>query len=163
MDSIVEQMMQDIDMKSRYSGESSSVLSIEDESMLSLIDHISTKKSNLLDLVILLDKYHTHGNVEQRAKSISIIGTVINEVLNLGLDSKATVGLSKFFVSKLRDVHCVLPAIKAIHGILKFHSESVKLSQEEGEGCLLVLLNGISSPSIHIPAYNQKVRMFAFK
>ena len=105
MENLVEHVMQEADIKSRGSGESNSVSISEDESLLSLIDMISSRRSNLLDLVILLEKYHTKGDVEQRAKSISIIGTVIHEVANLDLDSKACVGLSKFFVSKLRDVH----------------------------------------------------------
>lgn len=105
MENLVDHIMQDIEIKSKYSGETSSVTSTDDESLLSLIDHISSKKNNLLDLVIVLEKYHTKGNVEQRGKSINVIGTVINEVVNLDLDSKAVVGLSKFFVGKLRDVH----------------------------------------------------------
>lgn len=105
MEPLVDQIMEEADLKSRFSGDTSSMTSTEDESVLSLIDYISSKKGNLLDLVIVLEKYHTKGSVEQRAKSISIIGTVIYEVMNLGLDSKACVALSKFFVSKLRDVH----------------------------------------------------------
>ena len=163
MENLVEHVMQEADIKSRGSGESNSVSISEDESLLSLIDMISSRRSNLLDLVILLEKYHTKGDVEQRAKSISIIGTVIHEVANLDLDSKACVGLSKFFVSKLRDVHWVLPSMKAIYGLLKYHPESVKSSQQSGDQCLTKLLTGISSPSIHIPAYNQKVRIVAFK
>lgn len=120
-------------------------------------------KWNLLQLVIALEKYHTNGNPEQRSKSIGIIGTVIYEVMNLGLDSKACVALSKFFVSKLRDVHCVLQAIRAIYALVKYHSTEVKQSQNNGDGCLNIIIAGISPPSIHIPAYNQKVRIIAFK
>lgn len=57
----------------------------------------------------------------------------------------------------------MLPAIRSIHALLKFHARYVKDSQSKGDGCLTTLLSGISSPSIHIPAYNQKVRMCAFK
>ena len=129
---------------------------------VSLIELLQNKW-NLLQLVIALEKYHTNGNPEQRSKSIGIIGTVIYEVMNLGLDSKAWVALSRFFVSKLRDVHCVLQAIRAIYALIKYHSEEVKQSQNKGDECLSIIINGISSPSIHIPAYNQKVRIIAFK
>lgn len=105
MEAIIDHIMEDPDLKSKLAGDTSSIHSTDDESVLSLIDYISSKKANLLDLVIVLEKYHTRGTVEQRARSINIIGTVIHEVATLGLDSKACVALSQFFVSKLRDVH----------------------------------------------------------
>lgn len=163
MEALLDHIMEDSDIKSRFTGDNSSTTSNEDESLLSLIDFISSKKANLLDLVVALEKYHTQGTVEQRSKSITVLGAVIHEIANLGLDSKALVALSQFFVSKLRDVHCVLPAMRAIYDILKYHPVVVKESQTLGDGCLTVLLTGISSPSIHIPAYNQKVRMMAYK
>jgi len=106
MDELVEQIMGDSDYKNRfYSADTSSIAGNDDESLLSLIDHISSGKANLLDLVIMLEKYHTQGSVEQRTKAIGIIGTIIYEVANLGLDSKAVVALSQFFISKLKDLH----------------------------------------------------------
>ena len=115
--------MQDYDTKSKFSGDTSSLNSTDDEPLLSLIDLISSRKHSLLDLVLLLEKYHTQGSDENRAKSISVLGKVINEVVNLNLDSKAVVGISNFFVAKLKDVRCILPSIKAIHSILKYHQD----------------------------------------
>lgn len=57
----------------------------------------------------------------------------------------------------------MLPSIRAIQALLKYHSLQIKESQKNGDKCLSILLNGISSPSIHIPAYNQKVRIVAFR
>lgn len=106
MEALVDQIMDEGDFKNKFtSGETSSVTSTEDESILSLIDYISSRQGNLLELIAVLEKYHCEGNKDQRCKAINIIGTVIFEVANLGLDSKATVALCTFFIAKLKDVH----------------------------------------------------------
>lgn len=57
----------------------------------------------------------------------------------------------------------MLPGIRSIHAILKFHSSVVKESQRQGDRCLSIILEGISSPNLHIPAYAQKVRNVAYR
>lgn len=90
MESLVEHIMEETVLKNRFTaGDTSSVNSTEDESVLSLIDMISSRKGNLIDLIIVLEKYHTNGTTDQRSKAINVIGTVVHEVANLGLDSKA--------------------------------------------------------------------------
>jgi DNA repair/transcription protein MET18/MMS19 len=164
MDQLVNHIMEDSEVKSGFSGaDTSSLTSNDDQTMLSLIDMISSKQGNLLDLLIALKKYHTDGDVDQRVKSLNVISTVIHEVADLGLDSKAVWALSSFFVSKLKDVHWVLPSLRAIHAIIKYHPLTVKSSQQNGDGCLTIILGGMAPESMHIPAYNQKVRITAFK
>lgn len=90
MEQLVNQIMEDSEVKSKFSGgDTMSVSSSDDQTMLSLIDMISSKQGNLLDLLIVLKKYHTDGNVDQRVKSLNVVATVIHEVADLGLDSKA--------------------------------------------------------------------------
>jgi len=60
-------------------------------------------------------------------------------------------------------VHAILSAIRGIYAILKYHPQIVKDSQQNGDGCLSIIIEALSPKSIHIPAYNQKVRMAAFK
>lgn len=56
-----------------------------------------------------------------------------------------------------------MQAIRAIYALIKYHSNEVKQSQNKGDEWLNIIIAGISPPSIHIPAYNQKVRIIAFK
>ena len=135
MESLIDKIMEESEVKSRFSGnDTSSISSLDDENMLSLLDMISSKRINLLEIVVALEKYHTSGNVEQRTKSINILESAIHEVEDLRLDSKASTALAQFFCKKLKDVHSVLPAVKSIYAILKYHPLAVKDSQRKGDG-----------------------------
>jgi len=77
--------------------DASTISSNDDQSMLSLIDMVSSRKINLLEVVIGLEKYHTDGNADQRSKAINVLSTIIYEVAEIGLDSIAICALVQFF------------------------------------------------------------------
>lgn len=164
MEILIDRIMNDADVKSKYSQIStSSVTSNEDTSMLDLFDQISSRKANFLEVILGLEKYHTEGDPEQRTKAINVIAGIIHEVPNLGLDSKAIAGLVEFFTKKFKDEHCILPSLRGMHALLKFHSQVVKQSQRDGEGCLRIVINSLSPGCIHIPSYKQKIRSEALR
>lgn len=164
MDVLIDRIMNDSDVKSKYSHASTSSVTSDGESGMSeLFDKVSNKEINMLEVVVGLERYHTEGTPEQRAKAINILFGIIHEVADIGLDSKAVAGLAEFLAKKYKDVHCVLSALRGINALLKYHPLIVKQSQRDGDRCLSIIVSSLAPTNIHIPAYNQKVRSEALR
>ena len=64
-----------------------------------------------------------------RKKSIDLLAYTLIEIPHLMLTYEQITALTTFFIEKLQDVVCVLPAVKSMFALLHFHSTVIKNHQ----------------------------------
>jgi hypothetical protein len=100
-------------------------------------------------------------NDKVRKKAIDLLAYALIEIPHLMLTEESLFALASFFVDKLTDVVCVLPAVKSLYAILRFHNTIIKNS-DPTYPILKTIFLGLSHSNFHVPAYAQKVRYYSF-
>ncbi len=137
-------------------------LPLHQQSNLSqLMASLERGEKSLLQLIQDLEPFITQGD-KTRNKAMDLLSYALIELPHLMLNQEEIKVLLEFFIAKLRDVVCVLPAIKSIYAILRYQNATIA-SSEKGREIIRLIFDGTSNANFHIPAYAQKVRHYAYK
>ena len=86
-------------------------------------------------------------------KSIDLLAYTLIEIPHQMLTYEQITALTTFFIEKLQDVICVLPAVKSLFALLHFHSSVIKNVTGQND-VLQRVFTGLSHENFHVPAYN---------
>ncbi|KAJ1931570.1 hypothetical protein FBU59_006663, partial [Linderina macrospora] len=89
------------------------------ELLNTLVTHISSGDTSLLELVQALGDYLASDEATRRSRGTHILSDVLNELPSAAVPARATTMLTQFFCARLGDATCVPQTLRALMALLK--------------------------------------------